>query len=503
MTGEVGVRADPAVLASLAAAGSALAEDVGRSARSVAALQSEVRAGCGGRAVWGDGIESLDHVVADIGQLAAGVAATRGDLLAADMPLAVVSPTSGHSLGPLIWPGPVVTSGGRSPWIDPESDSLVVALFHAGVTGSPSATFLDRLQADGPGVLSELTDTEMGSANQVRLLLSDRDRFVDNWLRAGAGAVQGVASVGTTVGGIVVAVTPGMDDTVDAVFGRRPGEQLQLGVANALRSAVFDPDSLAEGALGWEQYRDDPYRWLGATVPEIGLEVVTAALPVTAARRTLTIADLTPDGRGAVALRSGRLQPDALIAGPFPNLAEFRRAEADWAPADPITSHRAEPFETPEAWVADINGAGPTAVGRRSNCIDCARAVEANWRGDDAVAAPLADPTVFGSPSARLEDWTGGSLRPAAIDEVGERLTELGPGSSALVTSAWHSGGAHAYNAVNDAGTIRWVDGQVGETSLWPPPYAEHVEDSIVIFIDPDGNPESLTDWLAEEGFSR
>ena len=152
MSGDGGVRADPGALASLAAVGSSLAEDVGRAARSVAALQSQVRAGCGGRAVWGGGLESLDHVLADVGELTASVAATRRDLLTADVPPTVVSPTSGHSLGPLIWPGPIITTSHRPPWLDPETDSWVVGLLQAGATGRPSATFLDRLRTDVPGV---------------------------------------------------------------------------------------------------------------------------------------------------------------------------------------------------------------------------------------------------------------------------------------------------------------------------------------------------------------
>ena len=192
-------------------------------------------------------------------------------------------------------------------------------------------------------------------------------------------------------------------------------------------------------------------------------------------------------GRGPRVLAAG--PADVPIGGPFPDLDEFRRTEADWAPAGPIVSNRDRPFEPPESWVADLNGDGMQTPGRHNNCIDCARAAEANWRGDDAVAAPLADPGAPGLPPDRLEDWTGGRFVPATIDEIHGRLTELGPGSSAIVTSAWDTGSAHAYNAVNDGGTIKWVDAQRGTASTWPPPYAEHVTDSIVIFIDADGNP--------------
>ena len=75
------------------------------------------------------------------------------------------------------------------------------------------------------------------------------------------------------------------------------------------------------------------------------------------------------------------------------------------------------------------------------------------------------------------------------LDEVADKLDDLGPGSSAMVASSWTHGGAHAYNAVNDAGTIRWVDGQLGRVGPWPPVYGAQVDESLVIVFGPDGVP--------------
>ena len=478
MTGGVAVRADPGALADLAHTGSALVESFGRAVRSVAALRAHVVAGCGARAAIGGGLEQLDRLVAGIAETADLTDGTRRSLLSADDPFSASSPTGGTSLGPVIWPSPPLDDGGGNPWFARNTDSWVVGLVRAGATARVSPELLDRLRVDGPTVVAALTDTELSTANQIRLLTSHPDRFVDNWWRASEGAGSGVASIGATIAGVLATAAPGGDDTFEMFFGRRPGEELGAGVVRAGRDAAFDPDSLVESALGWELYRTDPYRWFGTMIPEAVAEAVTAALPVSPVRRALSVpVDLSP----------GRPRP--IAGGRFPDLAEFRRAETGWAEPGPVTSHRAGPFESPEGWIEHINGEGPGVPGRANNCVDCARATEANWRGDDAVAAPVADPAALGIPPERLEDWAGAAFQPASIDDIHARLTELGPGSSAIITSVWDTGGAHAYNAVNDAGTIRWLDGQAGQSSVWPPPYADHVDDSIVIYIGPDGNP--------------
>ncbi len=477
MSGGVAVRADPGRLADLAGSGAAVADTFGRALRSVRVLHETVRAACGSRAPWADGLDRLGRVRASVAETATIVDDTRRSLLTADGPLTVVSGTGGTALGPVVWPRSRTDERGRIPWLDPDTDSFVVGLWRAGTTGRPSPELLDRFRVEGPGVLELLTDTEFGTGYQSRLLIDDPERFAHNWWRAGQGVGSGVAGIGTAVGGLLVGVTPGGDDAFESMFDRRPGDELRAGIGAAAHDLVYDPDALARSTVGWEQFRDDRYRWLGTMLPELAAEAVTAALPVSVGRRVVSTAiDPSPG-------------PRPLAAGPFPELAEFRLAETGWGTPDPITSHRVGPFEAPEGWIEHINGDGPGQPGRNNNCVDCARATEANWRGDDAVAAPLADPGAIGLPPDRLEDWTGGSFRPASIDEIHEQLTDLGPGSSAIITSVWDTGGAHAYNAVNDGGIIRWLDGQAGETATWPPPYGDHVVDSIVIFIGPDGTP--------------
>jgi hypothetical protein len=77
--------------------------------------------------------------------------------------------------------------------------------------------------------------------------------------------------------------------------------------------------------------------------------------------------------------------------------------------------------------------------------------------------------------------------------EIGHRMTELGPGSSAIVGCDWWGGGGHWFNAVNDAGNVKAVDGQFGRVEDWPPsPRGVGSDESImrisdVIFFYSDG----------------
>ena len=57
------------------------------------------------------------------------------------------------------------------------------------------------------------------------------------------------------------------------------------------------------------------------------------------------------------------------------------------------------------------------------------------------------------------------------MTEIGRHLEQLGPGSSAIVGCDWArpNTGGHWFNAVNDAGTVKVIDGQKGEVEPWPP----------------------------------
>jgi Papain fold toxin 1, glutamine deamidase len=90
------------------------------------------------------------------------------------------------------------------------------------------------------------------------------------------------------------------------------------------------------------------------------------------------------------------------------------------------------------------------------------------WHGKPAAAADLRN-RVLGEPTAFMAEWAGVAPAPASMADVGRRLRELGPGSSAVVGFDKRGDIGHWFNAVNHAGTILAVDGQSGKLEKWPP----------------------------------
>jgi hypothetical protein len=121
----------------------------------------------------------------------------------------------------------------------------------------------------------------------------------------------------------------------------------------------------------------------------------------------------------------------------------------------------AGPHEAPESWAPQINSEHGL-----TNCGDCARAVQQTWTGSPRVAT-LGGPEP--QPNPLMVEWSGISPRPISVDGVESTLSELGPGSSAIVGCDWEGGGGHWFNAVNDNGSVKAVDGQSGQVEPWPP----------------------------------
>ncbi len=532
-------RIDPEAVRAFVGLGATLTADLAPRLRAVEALREEVTAACGPRSPGGDGPERLAAVLRGVTDHDEALTAFLHQLALADQPGPLATVPSHAVPGPVV-PGPVVPGpvlpgpvlpgpvlpgpvlpegsppeGARSPWLDPRSRSWVVNLTRMAVLGAPpSPELLHRLGRDGPGALAGLARAgwELGPVNQARLLVADPGRLARNWGRAGLSAlhaVGGLAGLGAAGAGLVV---PGFDQVAERLTGRRPGGELGLQVVEAAHLLLVDPDTLVEAQLGWPELRADPYRWLGRQAPnlvaELGLaeEVLAVLRPIEPGSRAVVVpsraaaaaetaeivlaeeAELAAAGVEVVAAEAAIGASSPVRA--LPDLVEQRLAEPEWGPTAPIVSHRNGPWEPPEEWVSTVNRPGRLAPGRDLNCVDCARAVEANWRGRDAVAAPIAESWSLGGTSRlRLEQWSGGMLVDASLDQIGGLLVELGPGSSAMVVVDWAGGGAHAFNAVNDGGVITWVDGQSGRVGPWPPDYGIRIRSSEAIFMEPDGRP--------------
>lgn len=167
--------------------------------------------------------------------------------------------------------------------------------------------------------------------------------------------------------------------------------------------------------------------------------------------------------------------------------ADYRLSDAD-----PPDVHA--PHAPPEAWADAINP-DREEPGRDNNCGECARACEDTWLGRPRVAAAMADANAPGEQVGRMIEWAGVQPRSTSIAEIGRRLGEQGPGSSAVVGCDWVGGGGHWFNAINDKGEIKAVDDQSGDVEPWPPSRdglgfdETDVERADAIVIDVDGRP--------------
>lgn len=112
-------------------------------------------------------------------------------------------------------------------------------------------------------------------------------------------------------------------------------------------------------------------------------------------------------------------------------------------------------------------GWGPVTRGENSinvnptrndvNCVNCAIATEYTVRGYPCSALP----TSGGLPNSLITKEFGGSFVPVySPSQIGNILSESGDGASGIVIGVGNT--SHAWNAVNEAGNIRFLDGQWG-----------------------------------------
>ncbi|MBF6062794.1 hypothetical protein IU500_13565 [Nocardia terpenica] len=159
-----------------------------------------------------------------------------------------------------------------------------------------------------------------------------------------------------------------------------------------------------------------------------------------------------------------------------------------------------------------INDGGIGVQGRSNNCLDCALSALASFLGRPQVSAPrwpdrLPDRTIdthSGEASGldRAAQWIGDGLHqdtsgrpiPEQFARLHELISNMGPGSSALVVNEWHAhdprtgqplfnadgtprtAGSHATVIVypHDATGPVWWDPQAGTTSDHPPAQLAH-----------------------------
>ena len=210
------------------------------------------------------------------------------------------------------------------------------------------------------------------------------------------------------------------------------------------------------------------------------------------------VARMVAGGGGSFARAGGSSAGAASGEGDqaHPSLRTKRVGESEWAKGsgDGLAPELAAVTSqsSPEGWTNLINGPGIDSPGRDNNCVDCSRSVESTWRGAPTMSAAMADEHASGTTPYRVTEWSGGKFVAANYDGVNQRLSELGDGASAILVSSWAGGrGGHAYNAINDAGVVKFVDGQSATVSGWPPiSWSEsQVEATWAVYIDRNGTP--------------
>jgi hypothetical protein len=243
------------------------------------------------------------------------------------------------------------------------------------------------------------------------------------------------------------------------------------------------------------------------SVDTVGNADGTSADSFTAIRRSPQIGTsgspegLGPSTEGAGSSEPNRIarllagEPGSTLRGSEPAVSSSDLPRNEWSdpknqyPNDYIRStdpppQVGGPHEHPENWVDDLN-TPKTAAGRDNNCAECSRSVDNTWHGHATKPAAMADPYAGGEPIDRMTDWAGQAPAASSMADINQRLSELGPGSSAVIGCDWKTGGGHWFSAVNDGGTIKAVDGQSGAVEAWPPSRSGlHFDETMMRYSD-------------------
>lgn len=97
-----------------------------------------------------------------------------------------------------------------------------------------------------------------------------------------------------------------------------------------------------------------------------------------------------------------------------------------------------------------------------TNCVNCSVATDAMLAGRPASALP------GGYERISILEQIFGAKFSASVDIIGvaNALLAAGSGSRAIVYGARQGSVGHVFNAVNQAGTIRFLDGQSGSVAI-------------------------------------
>jgi hypothetical protein len=114
---------------------------------------------------------------------------------------------------------------------------------------------------------------------------------------------------------------------------------------------------------------------------------------------------------------------------------------------------------TNDVVAGSIRRVNPT--GGTMNCVNCAIATDATLAGRPASALP-GGPTLI----SVLEQQFGRQfVKMASKQSLDETMERAGPGARAIVYGGRAQGIGHIFNAVNQGGVVRYLDGQTGQAA--------------------------------------
>lgn len=497
--------------------GNLLAETIHDLSRPVAALRAEVKTQSRGKGPTESGVEIVRRLADRVLENSSSAAALITTVLAADVP-ALATPgvgstatnemaeellddlrhleTEGNWLDRVLLPWRLQRSG---PWHDSNSDSWVVNLVRLISGEPPTQAAVERFFRSGHE-LREVGEVVLDASVELHPLtllyrwVTDREQAEANIGSVVDGASDWAVGTGVLAAGLVGLVVPPVAAKVEEHTGTNPSSDLLEGLEALVLGLATDPDSTVPNMVGWDLLQEDPHYWLGNVVPDlaIGGKGTSTGLRALRGSRVARLLDgvLPPYlSRKLFPPVKGQAWWDELAQNQrhqYQSLEELRQLEGLWGDAVEAQTTRQRAFEPPEQWLGEINRPGPEYPGRSANCLDCARATEANWRGQTETAAPVRPEHGDGVEIEYLENWVGGEFRAMSLDAVKQRLDELGPGSSAMLHAVWPDGSGHAYNMVHDIDGIKVLDGQWNLRESYPPQMPERHVDR-VIFIDPNG----------------
>ncbi len=110
--------------------------------------------------------------------------------------------------------------------------------------------------------------------------------------------------------------------------------------------------------------------------------------------------------------------------------------------------------------IRNVNPGWPKAAGRTNNCVNCSIATDATLAGRPASALRGNN-----TPINVLEKiYNNKFTRMKSQEAITSKMAEAGPGARGIVYVIYDTipPSAHVFNVVNQGGTIRFLDGQVG-----------------------------------------